>query len=33
MDKHLSYNFNIWKKAYYRDFIQYSVLMDLYEVV
>ena len=29
----LSYNFHIWKNAYHRVFIQFSVRMDLYEIV
>ena len=33
MGKHLSYNFHIWKNAYHRVFIQFSVLMELYEFV
>ena len=33
MGKHLSYNFHIWKNAYYRVFIQFSVRMELYEIV
>ena len=33
MEKHLSYNFHIWKKAYHRVFIQFSVRMQLYEIV
>ena len=33
MGKHLSYNFHIWKNAYHRVFIQFSVRMELYEIV
>ena len=33
MEKHLSYNFHIWKNAYHRVFIQFSVRMELYEIV
>ena len=29
----LSYNFHIWKNAYHRVFIQFSVRMELYEIV
>ena len=31
MEKHLSYNFHIWKNVYHRDFIQCSVRMELYD--
>ena len=31
MEKHLSYNFHIWKNVYHRDFIQFSVRMELYD--
>ena len=31
MGKHLSYNFHIWKNAYHRVFIQFSVRMELYD--
>ena len=31
MGKHLSYNFHIWKNAYHRVFIQFSVRMKLYD--
>ena len=31
MEKHLSYNFRIWKNAYHRVFIQFSVRMELYD--
>ena len=33
MGKHLSYNFHIWKNVYHRVFIQFSVRMELYEIV
>ena len=33
MGKHLSYNFHIGKNAYHRVFIQFSVRMELYEIV
>ena len=33
MGKRLSYNFHIWKNAYHRVFIQFSVRMELYEIV
>ena len=33
MEKHLSYNFHLWKNVYYRDFIQLSVRMALYGIV
>ena len=33
MGIHLSYNFHIWKNAYHRVFIQFSVRMELYEIV
>ena len=33
MEKHVSYNFHIWKNAYHRVFIQFSVRMELYEIV
>ena len=33
MGKHVSYNFHIWKNAYHRVFIQFSVRMELYEIV
>ena len=33
MEKHLSYNFHIWKNAYHRVFIQLPVRMELYEIV
>ena len=33
MEKHLSYNSHIWKNAYHRDFIQFSLRMELYEIV
>ena len=33
MGKHLSDNFYIWKNAYHRVFIQFSVSMELYEIV
>ena len=33
MGKHLSYSFHIWKNAYHRVFIQFSVRMELYEIV
>ena len=33
MEKHLSYNFHIWKNAYHRVFIQFSVRMELYKTV
>ena len=33
MEKYLSYNFHIWKNAFHRVFIQFSVSMDLYEIV
>ena len=33
MGKHLSYNFHIWKNAYHRVFIQFSVRIELYEIV
>ena len=28
---HLSCNFHIWKNVYHRDFIQFSVRMELYD--
>ena len=31
--KHLSYNFHLWENVYYRDFIQFSVRMELYGIV
>ena len=31
MEKHLSYNFDIWKNVYHREFIQCSVRMALYD--
>ena len=31
MEKHLSYNFHLWKNVYHRDFIQFSVRMELYD--
>ena len=31
--KYLSYNFQLWENAYHRVFIQFSVLMELYEIV
>ena len=31
--KHLSYNCHIWKNAHHRVFIQFSVRMELYEIV
>ena len=31
MEKQLSYNFHIWKNAYHRIFIQFSVRMELYD--
>ena len=31
--KNLLYNFHIWKNAYLIDFIQFSVRMELYEIV
>ena len=33
MEKHLSYNFHLWKNVYHRDFIQCSVRMALYGIV
>ena len=33
MEKHLSYNFHLWKNGYHRDFIQCSVRMALYGIV
>ena len=33
MEKYLSFNFHIWKNAYYRVFIQFSLRMELYEIV
>ena len=33
MEKHLSYNFHIWKNIYHRVFIQFSVRMELYKIV
>ena len=33
MEKPLSYNFHIWKNAYHRVFIQFSVRTELYEIV
>ena len=33
MEKHLSYNFHLWKMVYDRDFIQCSVRMALYGIV
>ena len=33
MEKHLSYNFHLWKNVYHRDFIQSSVRMALYGIV
>ena len=30
MDKRLPYSFHIWKKAYHRDFIHFSVRMELF---
>ena len=33
MEKHLSYNFHLWKNVYHRDFIQFSVRMALYGIV
>ena len=31
MEKHLSYNFHLWKNVYHRDFVQRSVRMELYD--
>ena len=31
--KYLSYNFHLWENAYHRVFIQFSVRMELYEIV
>ena len=31
MEKHISYNFHKWKNVYHRDFIQFSVRMELYD--
>ena len=31
--KYLSYNFHFWENAYHRVFIQFSVRMELYEIV
>ena len=31
--KHLSYNFHLWENAYHRVFMQFSVRMELYEIV
>ena len=31
--KYLSHNFSYWKNAYQRDFIQFSVRMELYGTV
>ena len=31
MEKHLSYNFHLWKNVYHRDFIQFFVRMELYD--
>ena len=31
MEKHLSYNFQKWKNAYHRDFIQFAVRMESYD--
>ena len=33
MEKYLPYNFHIWKNACRRDFIHFSVCMELYEIV
>ena len=33
MEKHLSYNFHLWKNVYHRDFIQCFVRMALYGIV
>ena len=33
MEKHLSYNFHIWKNVYHRALIQFVVRMELYEIV
>ena len=33
MEKHLSYKFHIWINAYHRVLIQFSVRMELYEIV
>ena len=32
MEKHLSFNFHIWKNGYHRDFIQISVRMEVFEL-
>ena len=29
--KHLSYVFHLWENVYYRDFVPFSVRMELYE--
>ena len=31
MEKHLSYNFHFWKNVYHRNFVQFSVRMELYD--
>ena len=31
-EKHLSYNFHIWKKVYHKDFIQFSLRMKFYVI-
>ena len=31
MEKHLSYNFHLWKNVYHRDLTQFSVRMELYD--
>ena len=33
MEKHLTYNFHIWKNVYHRDLMQCSVRMALYGIV
>ena len=33
MEKHLLYKFHIWKNAYHKVLIQFSVRMELYEIV
>ena len=31
--KYLSYNFHLWENAYHKVFIQFSVRIELYEIV